>query len=324
MTNRERFIRTLKCENIGGQVPTFELVFYLTMEAFGKVHPSHRNYFQWDQMSYKEKALHIDDMAQLYIDTARRYGHSAIFIHPNPGDFDSTQWLLERIREKSGDEYYIMMHGDATWSIPNGENMMDFTVKMYEQPEVLKEQTQRKLDGLLEQAAKLDAKGHLLDGFALCSDYCFNTNPFYSPDMFEELIVPYLKAEIAEYRRMGYYTIKHTDGNIMPILPQIAACQPDGLHSLDPQGGVSMPEVRKVVGPDMALIGNVNCGLLQNGTDEECRADVLRSLREGMENGRGYVFSTSNCAYTGLPLARYEMLNSLWREHGHYENALQA
>ena len=37
MTNRDRFIRTLKCEKIGGQVPTFELVFFLTMEAFGKV-----------------------------------------------------------------------------------------------------------------------------------------------------------------------------------------------------------------------------------------------------------------------------------------------
>ena len=44
MTHRERFIRTLKCEKIGGQVPTFELVFFLTMEAFGKVHPSHRHY----------------------------------------------------------------------------------------------------------------------------------------------------------------------------------------------------------------------------------------------------------------------------------------
>ena len=33
MTNRERFIRTLKCEPIGGQVPTFELVFFLTMEC---------------------------------------------------------------------------------------------------------------------------------------------------------------------------------------------------------------------------------------------------------------------------------------------------
>ena len=320
MTHREQFIKTLKCEPIGGQVPTFELVFFLTMEAFGRVHPTHRYYDQWDQMSKKEKDLHIRDMADLYILTAQRYGHSAIFIHPNPGGFEGTQRLLEAIREKTGDEYYIMMHGDVTHGIPDGEHMVDFSVMMYEEPEKLNDQSQRWLDANLELARKLDDAGHLLDGFALCSDYCFNVNPFFSEDMFDELIVPYLKAVIDGYRRMGYYSIKHTDGNIMPIVKQIADCKPDAIHSLDPQGGVSFPAVREIVGNDICLIGNVNCGLLQTGTDEECQADVLRSLKQGMATGRGYVFSTSNCAYTGLPLERYEMMIDLWRKYGNYDN----
>ena len=101
MTNREKFIKTLKCEPVGGQVPTFELVFFLTMEKFGKVHPSHRFYEQWNQMSLSEKKLHMNEMAQLYVDTAKAYGLSAIFIHPNPGDLENTQWLLELIREES-------------------------------------------------------------------------------------------------------------------------------------------------------------------------------------------------------------------------------
>ena len=319
MTHRERFIKTLKCEPIGGQVPTFELVFFLTMEAFGKVHPSHRYYYQWDQMSYTEKKLHIQDSAQLYIDTAQRYGHSAIFVHPNPGGFENVQWLLETIREKTGDEYFIMMHGDVTHSMPDGANLMDFCVDMLENPEKLNDQSQRWLDGNLELAQKLDANGHLLDGFAMCSDYCFNTNPFFRPDQFEEFIVPYLKAGIEEYRKLGYYSIKHTDGNVMPILKQIADCKPDAIHSLDPQGGVSIPEVRRIVGDDICLIGNVNCGLLQTGTEEEMRADVLRALNQGMANGRGYIFSTSNCVYTGLPLERYEAMIDLWRQFGNYD-----
>ena len=106
MTHRERFIKTLRCEPIGGQVPTFELVFFLTMEAFGKVHDSQRHYAQWKQMSRTERNLHMNEMAQLYLDIAKRYDHSAIFVQPNPGDLESTQWLLELIREKSGDEYY--------------------------------------------------------------------------------------------------------------------------------------------------------------------------------------------------------------------------
>lgn len=319
MTNRERFIKTLKCEKIGGQVPTFELVFFLTMEAFGKVHPSHRVYGQWNQMSHTERKLHIEDMAGLYIDTAKRYGHSAIFIHPNPDDLESTQQLLEEIRGRTGDEYYIMMHGDVTHAIPDGDSMMDFSVLMYEEPEKLCEQSERNLANMLEFAAKLDRRGHLLDGFALCSDYCFNVNPFFTGELFDELIVPYLKRSIDEYRKMGYYTIKHTDGNIMPIVKQMADCKPDAIHSLDPQGGVSIPEVRRLIGDDICLVGNVNCGLLQTGTDEECDADVLRSLSEGMANGRGYVFSTSNCAYTGLPLQRYERMIDLWRQYGNYD-----
>ena len=33
-------------------------------------------------------------------------------------------------------------------------------------------------------------------------------------------------------------------------------------------GGVSLPEVRRIVGDQICLIGNVNCGLLQTGTDD--------------------------------------------------------
>ncbi len=319
MTNRERFLKTLQCEAIGGQAPTFELVFFLTMEAFGRVHPHQRSYSQWKQMSPRERQLHIDDMAELHLETARRYGHSAILLHPNPGDVETAQRLLEAVRAKSGDEYFLLIDRDPTWAIPNGENMMEFSAKMFEAPEELNDVTKRRMEQMLEYARKLDRWGHLLDGFALCSDYCFNTNPFFSPDMFDLLIAPYLKTTLAEYRRLGYYTIKHTDGNIMPLARQLADCGPDAIHSLDPQGGVSIPEVRKLIGEDICLIGNVNCGLLQTGTDEQCRADVLRSLREGMATGRGYVFSTSNCAYTGLPLERYERMIELWREYGNYD-----
>ncbi|MEG2949065.1 MAG: uroporphyrinogen decarboxylase family protein [Clostridia bacterium] len=319
MTNRERFMATLNREKIGGQVPHFELVFFLTMEAFGKMHPSHRNYVQWNQMSRIEKKLHINDMAQLYIDTAERFHQSAIFVHPNPDDFDSVQWLLETIREKSGNEYYLTMHGDPTWAIPDGDGMMDFSAQMYDEPELLNEQSQRRTDTALEFAAKLDQHGHLLDGFTLCSDYCFNVNPFFSRDKFEELIMPYLSAVIKGYREMNYYTIKHTDGNIMPIVDLMVDCHPHALHSLDPQGGVSLTQVMRDYGDRVALIGNVNCGLLDTGSDEECRADILRALREGMQNGGGYIFSTSNCVYTGMPLSRYEMMLSLWQEYGSYD-----
>jgi uroporphyrinogen decarboxylase len=60
-----------------------------------------------------------------------------------------------------------------------------------------------------------------LDGFALCADYCLNKGPFMSPVQFGEFATPYLIRLIKGYRDMGFYTIKHTDGNIMPIIDQL-------------------------------------------------------------------------------------------------------
>ena len=81
MTPRDRVIAALERRPLSGRVPHFELVFFLTMEAFGKVHPSHRSYGQWDQMQAKERQLHREDMADLYIATAERSEHGAIFLH---------------------------------------------------------------------------------------------------------------------------------------------------------------------------------------------------------------------------------------------------
>ena len=157
-----------------------------------------------------------------------------------------------------------------------------------------------------------------LDAMALCSDYCFNTNPFMSPAQFSEFVAPYLDRLISGYRDMGFYVIKHTDGNIMPILDQLIQCRPHALHSIDPQAGVSLAEVkRRVAGQQICLCGNVHCGLLETGTDEEVAADVRRALSEGME-GWGYIFCTSNCVYTGMPLARYELMMDIYEKEGVY------
>lgn len=316
MTQKSRFIKALKREPVTGLVPHFELVFFLTMEAFGKVHPTHRNYFQWNQMSKTEQKLHIADIASLYIDTAIKYGHSAIFVHSDPSNYEQTAPVLEKIREISGDEYFIMMHGDPTFAIPDGNTMMDFTERLYEDSDGLKAEAAKRVEAFKSYGESFRGKG-LLDGFALCSDYCFNTNPFFGPDLFDEFIGPFLKEILDAYRQMGYYTIKHTDGNIMPILKQMTDCGPDAIHSLDPQGGVDLKEVISLVGDKVCLIGNVNCGLLQTGTEEECIEDVKRSLREGMK-APGYIFSTSNCVYTGLALERYELMQKVWKENGNY------
>jgi uroporphyrinogen decarboxylase len=323
MSPKEQFIAALerRSPGVGERVPHFELVFYLTMEAFGKVHPEHRCYSQWAQMEEKERELHRRDMADVFIATAERFEHSAIFIHPNPDTEEETFRLIESIRERTGGGYFIMRHGDATFSVPDGQHMAEFSYRLADEPEKVKAEAHAMVDSALERAERLrrhaEKCGHVggLDGFALCADYCFNTGPFLGPGRFSEFVTPYLARLTQGYRDLGFYVIKHTDGNIMPILDQLVQTNPHALHSLDPQGGVDIAEVKRLYGDRVCLIGNVNCGLLDTGTDEEVVESALYALRHGMPGG-GYIFSTSNCIYTGMRLARYELMLDVWRRAG--------
>lgn len=313
---RQRFITALEHRPLTGRVPHFELVFFLTMEAFGKVHPSQRHYEQWNQMEEKERQLHRRDMADIYIATAERFEHSAIFIHPNPDTLEETIRLVDILREKAGDRYFILRHGDATFSLPDGTHMQEFAYRIADEPNKLKAEAARMVDEAI-RLAEIYARHGGLDGFGLCSDYCYNTGPFLSPNMFGEFVTPYLARLTQAYRDLGFQVIKHTDGNIMPILDQLVQTSPHALHSLDPQGGVDIAVVKRLVGDRVCLIGNVNCAKLDTGTDGEVIASARYALQQGMPGG-GYIFSTSNCIYTGMRQSRYELMLDVWRKEGNY------
>jgi len=319
MTPRERFLAALERKPLTGRVPHFELVFFLTMEAFGKVHFCHCKYSQWDQMEEKERRLHRADIADVLIRTAERFEHSAIVI-PAPAYFwwNATELfhLIDRIREQSGDRYCLLINSDGTYDVPGGDRMVEFSLRLADEPEKMKAEADAEVDKVLEFAAKIKAHGGL-DGFTMCRDYCMNQGPFLSPGQFSEFVAPYLARQIRGYRDMGFYTIKHTDGNIMPILDQLAQTGPHALHSLDPQGKVDIAEIKRRYGDRLCLIGNVNCGLMDTGTDEQVVESARYALRHGMPGG-GYIFSTSNCVYTGMRLARYELILDVWRREGNY------
>ena len=319
MTPRERFIAALERRPLTGRVPHFELVFFLHMEAFGRVSVHHRAFGQWTQMEEKERELYRNDAAEQYIATAERYGHSAIFLHSRVGGPEEEFRLIDLIREKSGDRYFLMRHGDATFSVPGGSTMVEFAGRLADEPEKVKAEAQARVDGAIREQEKLREHGGL-DGLALCADYCFNDGPFLSPAQFSEFVTPYLARLIRAQRDMGFYSIKHTDGDIMPILDQLVQADPHALHSLDPQAGVDIAEVKRLYGDRVCLIGNVSCGVLDTGTDEDVVESCRYCLKHGMPGG-GYIFSTSNCIYTGMKLSRYELMLDVWRREGNYPDA---
>ena len=118
-------------------------------------------------MRQNERLLHIEDMADTYLYVARKFNHSAIFIHSIKGASDSLLRIAEEIRRKTGTEYFLMCHGDATLSVPAGSEIMAFSCRMADEPDVIKDEQKRSVERAVNRAAEYACTG-LLDGFALC------------------------------------------------------------------------------------------------------------------------------------------------------------
>ena len=186
---------------------------------------------------------------------------------------------------------------------------------MRAEPELLKAEAEMRANNAIERNKHLAEAG--VDSLILCSDYCYNSGPFLSPAMFAEFIQPYLYKIIHAARENGQYTIKHTDGNIMPIIDMMVDCEPNALHSLDPMAGVDIKLVKEKYGDRVALCGNVHCAAMQTGTDEEVRASAEYCLTWAKPNG-GYFFCTSNVPFKGMPVERYRMILDIWKQMRDY------
>jgi uroporphyrinogen decarboxylase len=293
-------------------VPHFELEMQLCPEFFGEDFATAE---EWNAPGADRRALLRRD-AKLFRAVADRFDYGIVLysrVHrPTEEHYrEGLRMLCEEVGERS----LVMCHGDPTPSIPDGSDMDRVIVDMMVNPEQVKERLERAVDDHLERARELKSIG--IDGVIMCADYCFNSGPYLSPVMFSDIITPRLARLIQGYRELGLYAIKHTDGNIMPILGDLLETAPHALHSLDPMAGVDMEQVKQRTAGRLCLIGNVNCALMQTGTDEE----VLESCRYALEHGRpggGYIFSTSNVIFRGMEPRRYELMWNWWREHAAY------
>ena len=321
MTPKERAVAALTMGQ-PDQVPTFELGFQLSEEMFGiTFNPPELSADNIGNLSELEKERKLNSLAEDIAHVYEALDYAIVPGYFGAGEIKGTyispekRFVFKKILELTGGRRMIGHHADGTFSIPDGNRMYDFAYKMADDPDGLRAQAKELMEHAIEKNYALADAG--VEVGLLCADYCYNTGPFISPGDFEVFIQPYLAKVIEEGKKAGLYMIKHTDGNIMPILNQLAECKPHALHSLDPMAGVDIKEVKALIGDRICLCGNVHCAAMQTGTDEEVIASAEYCLTHAKPGG-GYIFCTSNVPFKGLPPHRYQMVLDVWKRMRDY------
>jgi uroporphyrinogen decarboxylase len=304
MTGKQRMLKTLRFEE-PDRPPHWEQMFEVEYEAFGLRFPDRNS---WAGCSAAEKQAQIATCMKIYERIVERYHWDALMVFWPWGDPDGVRAAKATF---GGDLLIGSVPAGGVWSIDSVSDWLQFATDLHENRAALHEEAERRCRLTLENSDRLLEAG--ADFIDLPYDVGFNAGPFISPKDFRELVTPYLARIVAHIREQGAIALFHSDGYLMPVLDQILAAAPNMLHSIDPMAGMDIAEVKRLTYGKFALMGNVQCNLLQDGPLERIRESTLYCLEHASPGG-GYVFSTSNTIFPGMPLEHYEYMLSVFDE----------
>ena len=250
-------------------------------------------------------------------------------VFDTPDDFDNFEMLdpnapgwmrpIEYVKEVVGDSMAVCtLIRDPfahLWEMFTPEK---FVMWLYQKPQVIKKAHDRITDYFIEVIKQAAEAG--TDFIIGAGDFAEQKNPMIPLKFFREIIFPNLKKQVDTAHKHGLKFIKHSDGNITPLLDDLANIV-DGLHSLDPSAGVDIGKVKVKYGDKLALMGNVNVDHLARKSKAEIIEETKDCIRKASPGG-GHILSSSNSWAAGAKLENCLGMIETAKKYGKYPISL--
>jgi hypothetical protein len=136
-------------------------------------------------------------------------------------------------------------------------------------------------------------------------DICGNDGPLCSPRLLREIYFPHLKSAVEPLVESGVHWLWHSDGDIMPIVPDLMACGIDGYQGFEEDKGMDLATLARTRcrnGRLPALCGSVSVSSTMYRTPDEVRSDVRRMVELARGRGGGVILATSSTMMENMPL----------------------
>ena len=299
LTQRDRLFKALNFEE-SDRPPHFELAFELEEEAFGLKGVTEEEWLETRSIKEREKLFARN--SEIIIKTIETFRWDAVPVVNGSHEYDFYPFL----RREIGYDIPIagMIWGSAI-SMDSVKDYRQFAFDMCEDPQKIHKWACSMKEISIERAKRLVDGG--CDLIIIPSDLAYNQGLFISADHYREFAFPYLKELIEFIHKNDLPVILHTDGDIMSILDDLYEIGIDALQSIDPLAGMDIAEIKKETYGKFAIMGNVDCGAIQSGPIEKIIDSAKYALEHGPVGG-GYIFSSSNSIFKGVPLENYQAM----------------
>jgi len=312
LTKKERFIKAINRE-IVDFIPLMEIEFQIYKEYVGRELTVGKDY---EKLSPKEREAALHQNADIMIETAEKAGHYAIrdiggYWETSPG-VPAYLWLptmddrlkqIEIIKEKVSNDYFILGSTSATMSIPDGNHLYEYSMKLFDAPDEVERECAAICKSGVEDSLKLIDAG--ADGIINASDVAFNTGTFISPELMDRFFFPFFNTWASRMKQENICSIWHTDGNVNAIIDRVLDSGVDAIQCVDPLAGMDIGKLVDEHGEQLTFIGNVDCSILHLGSEEDIIRETNRVLNVCAFK-RGFVLCGCNAIFRGISAENYQ------------------
>ncbi len=238
---------------------------------------------------------------------------------PNPKEFNCEIVDLT-IEEAEKNDYPVVVwvHGSMMFPYLMIGGIDKMVLAIYRQPEFAKELVRIVAKLNLEITKQLLNRGRgSIDLVIESDDIADVKTPFYPPRLFREFFFPYFTRLIDECHSRDIPFMKHSDGNLYPLLDDFVEMDVDGLHPIEP-GVMDLADVKQRYGDKFVLRGNVDCThVLPYGKEDDVRRDVRRCIDAAAEGG-GFILADSNSLHSLVKTENIKFMIDEGRKYGQY------
>ncbi len=208
------------------------------------------------------------------------------------------------ILDKYGEEFFVIGSGGYI-----GVGMdADELILLLTKTDLVKRRVrlQAYQDAALGRCLSQVAGPHVLLGGG---DLAGNNGPFYSPELFRDVVLPPMKAMLEQLNGIDVHYIFRSDGVLWPLMDMIfgeAGCP--GYGEVDRHVGMTVGAIRQNF-PDLVLWGNMSCQNLQKKSPGWIREEAQRCVEES--GGTAYFHGPSNAILRNTPIKAVEAMFSV-------------
>jgi uroporphyrinogen decarboxylase len=159
-----------------------------------------------------------------------------------------------------------------------------------------------------------------IDCIWIGEDLGYSSGPFFSLKVFRELVYPFLKEMVDEFKKVkkGIPIIFHSCGNFKIFIEDIIDLGISGINPFQRTAGWDIAEIKEKYGNRICIVGNIDSSrTLPYGSIGKVKKEVKETIEIAGKNG-GFIISSDHSLHDGIPMKNIWAMIDAAMEYGKY------